>query len=65
MDHIQVTCAIIERDGFVLAAQRSAVMCLSSTFRIETGSFHIPLLANVENAPASSSGETSEVPRGY
>lgn len=26
--HIQVTCAIIERDGFVLAAQRSATMSL-------------------------------------
>ena len=28
MDHIQVTCAIVERDGLVLAAQRSAVMSL-------------------------------------
>ena len=28
MDHIQVTCAIIARDGLVLAAQRSAVMSL-------------------------------------
>ncbi len=26
--HIQVTCAIIEQDGFVLAAQRSATMSL-------------------------------------
>ena len=26
--HINVTCAIIERDGLVLAAQRSAVMSL-------------------------------------
>ena len=26
--HIQVTCAIIEQDGFVLAAQRSATMRL-------------------------------------
>ena len=26
--HIHVACAIIERDGFVLAAQRSAVMSL-------------------------------------
>lgn len=26
--HIQVTCAIIEHDGFVLAAQRSATMSL-------------------------------------
>jgi 8-oxo-dGTP diphosphatase len=28
MKHIHVTCAIIERDGFVLAAQRSADMNL-------------------------------------
>lgn len=28
MKHIHVTCAIIERDGLVLAAQRSAVMSL-------------------------------------
>jgi 8-oxo-dGTP diphosphatase len=28
MKHIHVTCAIIERDGFVLAAQRSAAMAM-------------------------------------
>lgn len=28
MKHIHVTCAIIERDGLVLAAQRSAMMSL-------------------------------------
>jgi 8-oxo-dGTP diphosphatase len=28
MKHLHVTCAIIERDGLVLAAQRSAVMSL-------------------------------------
>lgn len=28
MKHIHVTCAIIERDGYVLAAQRSAQMSL-------------------------------------
>ena len=38
-------------------------LCLSSTLRIETGSFQMPLLANVEKAPASSSGLTSDVPR--
>jgi 8-oxo-dGTP diphosphatase len=28
MKHIHVTCAIIERDGLILAAQRSAVMSM-------------------------------------
>ncbi len=40
MDHIQVTCAIIERDGFVLAAQRSAVMSLPLKWEFPGGKIH-------------------------
>ena len=40
MDHIQVTCAIIERDGFVLAAQRSAVMSLPLKWELPGGKIH-------------------------
>ena len=40
MDHIQVTCAIIERDGFVLAAQRSAAMSLPLKWEFPGGKIH-------------------------
>ncbi|MEI6209181.1 MAG: (deoxy)nucleoside triphosphate pyrophosphohydrolase [Desulfuromonadales bacterium] len=37
MKHIQVACAIIERDGLVLAAQRSAVMSLPHKWEFPGG----------------------------
>jgi 8-oxo-dGTP diphosphatase len=40
MDHIQVTCAIIERDGLVLAAQRSAAMSLPLKWEFPGGKIH-------------------------
>ena len=40
MDHIQVTCAIIERDGLVLAAQRSAAMSLPHKWEFPGGKIH-------------------------
>ena len=40
MDHFQVTCAIIERDGFVLAAQRSAAMSLPLKWEFPGGKIH-------------------------
>ena len=40
MDHIQVTCAIVERDGLVLAAQRSAVMSLPFKWEFPGGKIH-------------------------
>jgi len=38
--HIHVTCAIIESDGFVLAAQRSAVMSLPLKWEFPGGKIH-------------------------
>ena len=38
--HIHVTCAIIERDGLVLAAQRSAVMSLPLKWEFPGGKIH-------------------------
>lgn len=35
--HIQVTCAVIERDGYVLAAQRSATMNLPHKWEFPGG----------------------------
>jgi 8-oxo-dGTP diphosphatase len=40
MKHIQVACAIIERDGFVLAAQRSAEMSLPLRWEFPGGKIH-------------------------
>ena len=40
MKHIHVTCAIIERDGFVLAAQRSAMMSLPLKWEFPGGKIH-------------------------
>ena len=40
MDHIQVACAIIERDGLVLAAQRSAAMSLPLKWEFPGGKIH-------------------------
>lgn len=39
--HIQVTCAIIERDGFVLAAQRSATMSLPLKWEFPGGKIRV------------------------
>ena len=38
--HIHVTCAIIERNGFVLAAQRSEVMSLPLKWEFPGGKIH-------------------------
>ena len=35
--HIQVTCAMIERDGLVLAAQRSAIMTMPHKWELPGG----------------------------
>lgn len=40
MKHIHVTCAIIERDGLVLAAQRSAMMSLPLKWEFPGGKIH-------------------------
>jgi 8-oxo-dGTP diphosphatase len=40
MKHIHVTCAIIERDGFVLAAQRSAMMSLPLKWEFPGGKIY-------------------------
>jgi 8-oxo-dGTP diphosphatase len=40
MKHIHVTCAIIERDGLVLAAQRSATMSLPLKWEFPGGKLH-------------------------
>ena len=40
MDHIQVTCAIIERDELVLVAQRSAAMSLPLKWEFPGGKIH-------------------------
>lgn len=39
--HIHVTCAIIERDGFVLAAQRSATMSLPLKWEFPGGKIRV------------------------
>jgi 8-oxo-dGTP diphosphatase len=38
--HLQVACAVIERDGRVLAAQRSAAMSLPLTWEFPGGKIH-------------------------
>ena len=40
MDNIQVTCAIIERDELVLAAQRSVAMSLPLKWEFPGGKIH-------------------------
>ena len=40
MKHIHVTCAIIERDGLVLAAQRSATMSMPLKWEFPGGKIH-------------------------
>jgi 8-oxo-dGTP diphosphatase len=40
MKHLHVTCAIIERDGLVLAAQRSAAMSLPLKWEFPGGKIH-------------------------
>jgi 8-oxo-dGTP diphosphatase len=41
MKHLQVACAIIERDGLVLAAQRSAAMSLALKWEFPGGKIHV------------------------
>lgn len=38
--HVHVSCAIIERDGLILAAQRSAVMSLPLKWEFPGGKIH-------------------------